>query len=351
MSNKRISYIDSLKGIGIFLVIYAHSGVLPTYAVNYIYSFHMPLFFFISGFLFSRKKYANFNSFFKRKVNTILVPYFIFSILSYIFWVFIGSKFGGDSLLNISIFKPIIGILYSNGIDYWLIHNIPLWFLTCLFLVEIAYYYISRFKYKDILILLCILSVMGYVLSLYSVARLPWGFNVALNAIPFFGIGHLLRNKLNKDLIQSYSLNRWILMSVCLIINLFMVYLNGRVDMNENYYNNYFYFYIGAFTGITFWLMFAKLFDKSNLLKYLGKNSVILLCTHIIYLSISKGIILYLFEIEVNNITNSLLWGLIYTAISFILIIPTVYIINTYLPFIIGKSYKISKVEKTLKFN
>ena len=52
----RISYIDIAKGIGIFLVIWGHI-ILSGPAYNIIYAFHMPLFFFLSGFVFSKNKF------------------------------------------------------------------------------------------------------------------------------------------------------------------------------------------------------------------------------------------------------------------------------------------------------
>lgn len=59
----RISYIDIAKGIGIFLVIWGHI-ILNGPAYNIIYAFHMPLFFFLSGLVFSKSKYKNIKEFF-----------------------------------------------------------------------------------------------------------------------------------------------------------------------------------------------------------------------------------------------------------------------------------------------
>ena len=56
---KRIDFIDVAKGIAIFLVVYGHTYDGRNLHL-FIYSFHMPLFFFISGLLFKENKYANF---------------------------------------------------------------------------------------------------------------------------------------------------------------------------------------------------------------------------------------------------------------------------------------------------
>ncbi len=68
MSEKRIEWIDVLKGIGIILVILGHTHVLFR---TYIFSFHMPLFFFISGYLFTIDRYKNFAEFACKKVKSI----------------------------------------------------------------------------------------------------------------------------------------------------------------------------------------------------------------------------------------------------------------------------------------
>lgn len=60
---KRIDWVDMLKGIAIICVIIGHRtwsdyGALPCMLKSWIYSFHMPLFFFLSGFVFSIDKYS-----------------------------------------------------------------------------------------------------------------------------------------------------------------------------------------------------------------------------------------------------------------------------------------------------
>ena len=70
--NKRIDWIDMLRGLAIVCVILGHrqygtSGFLAEYFVPEIYSFHIPLFFFVSGLVFSVSKYNNFGEFLVKK--------------------------------------------------------------------------------------------------------------------------------------------------------------------------------------------------------------------------------------------------------------------------------------------
>lgn len=76
---KRIEWIDVLKGIAIIFVFMGHqvgrtNGDVPKAIGVWIYSFHIPLFFFLSGVTFSIDKYKNFLHFFWTKCKTILLP-------------------------------------------------------------------------------------------------------------------------------------------------------------------------------------------------------------------------------------------------------------------------------------
>lgn len=88
-ANKRITWLDAAKGYGILLVIFAH--VDYSYLRNIIYTFHMPLFFYLSGYVFSQKE--SFGSFFWSKVRRIIIPYFCLGIPMIIFDVYWQNKF------------------------------------------------------------------------------------------------------------------------------------------------------------------------------------------------------------------------------------------------------------------
>ena len=81
MNNIRIDWIDLTKGIAIFLMVCGHTSI-PLSISNWIWSFHMPLFFIISGILFNATKYPNFNLFIKKRGKTLIIPYIIFSLIT-----------------------------------------------------------------------------------------------------------------------------------------------------------------------------------------------------------------------------------------------------------------------------
>lgn len=91
MSRNRILWIDTVKAIAIFLIVLGH--VLHGKCENlwvWIYSFHVPLFVVLSGFVFDNKN-KKFSYFVTKKFCSLMVPYYIFSILSILVYQIMGG--------------------------------------------------------------------------------------------------------------------------------------------------------------------------------------------------------------------------------------------------------------------
>src|SRR4051812_23082158 len=102
MIKNRIDWIDICRGIGILCVIYAH-GLSEDRLRFIFYAFHIPLFFFLSGITFHHKNHENVISSFKKAVKGILLPYFIFALISYGLWFVMNS-----SSANLSTFPKTL---------------------------------------------------------------------------------------------------------------------------------------------------------------------------------------------------------------------------------------------------
>jgi acyltransferase len=146
----RLHWIDALKGIGIMFVVFAHHS-LPVALDTYIFSFHMPLFFFISGFLFDFGKYAGSAAdFIRGRFRSLIIPYFCFALLTCLFYFLLDTGFQ-PGVTNIPFFETTAlygtySILYALGplVSY----NPPLWFLTCLFVTELLFYGLAKNYYR-----------------------------------------------------------------------------------------------------------------------------------------------------------------------------------------------------------
>jgi acyltransferase len=343
-SSQRIGWIDTLKGIGIFLVFLGH---LLTYSqegiVRYIFSFHMPLFFFISGFFFKHSDAGGGSlKFIMKTVRLRMVPYVSFGILTYCIWVshiilIKNGKLQSLAPLPESLFiKPVIGMLYGNGIHGWLTHNVLLWFLACLMITELFFYGISAIadnKTLKIAVILVVFAILGHMDSRYSSIRLPFSMDVALTAVVFYGSGHILKGKLLASKITP------LFSAPCLAIGLLTAHLNGNVDMNLNRYGNIFLFYISSFSSIYGYMYLSRRLYNVKFLScigYVGRNSLVFFLLQGPAFIFTSFLVYTALRIKVNPNELTFLRGSAYVLLSMILIAPVSFIIYNYTPFMIG---------------
>jgi acyltransferase len=328
----RIEWVDIAKGIGIILVIVGHTSIEFSWLGKFIYSFHMPLFFFLSGYFASHGQYATIAAFIKRKSSALLIPYFIFAFISYLYFLF-RYQYGDPAYFkDISVYQEFFGIFYSSGTTEWMDFNLPLWFLTCLFIVEALFFFIGKVFHKKsyIMLVLMICSVIGYLDGVFHPYKLPWGIDVALTAVVFYGIGNLSRTPVT--FLISKALPVKFLLVFCLFsVNVLFL---TTVNLNSKIHGHYFDFYIAALSGIACCILLSSLIH-SRMLIFFGKNTLILLALHMPFLNLVAkltsyfGIAQHSYAKEVMNVIVTLL-----------VLVPVIYSINKYTPFILGKKMK-----------
>ena len=129
--NHRLNYVDYLKCFAIYLVVLGHCSI-NSGLMNIIYSFHLPLFFFLSGYVFDVNKYKfDFKSFTILRFRTLLIPYFKYCIYIILFLGFINIIKGTELSYDFfDIIKAlVVGIRFGKcGISLWFIISL----FTCL---------------------------------------------------------------------------------------------------------------------------------------------------------------------------------------------------------------------------
>ena len=201
LTEQRVEFIDITKGFGMLLVAWGHI-MLGGWTNIFIYSFHMPLFFILSGMLFDRSRYSSFQEFFVKRVKRLFIPYVVYSTITWCVWVAysIALNQKPDNL-----WMPLLQTFIAQGSGGFLVHNVPLWFVTCMFLTEIAYYWIDRLPEK-INALVCSLSIIfGYVLiEKLDITLLPWSIEVVFVAILFYAVGNIFCKHVNLSDFQKW---------------------------------------------------------------------------------------------------------------------------------------------------
>ena len=112
MDGKRVQWIDEVKGVGILLMVIGHvySDFIPNEFKVWIYGFHMPLFFIISGYsfgMFEEKKYSNWSikDLIKKKAEAYLVPYLCFFCVNLVIQIAIEFLKGGGYKCSNTIYR------------------------------------------------------------------------------------------------------------------------------------------------------------------------------------------------------------------------------------------------------
>lgn len=306
--NKKVEWINIARGLGILFVIIGHVQT-PEYIKSIIYSFHMPLFFFLSGYVFNTVKYVSALSFVVSRFRKLIIPYFVFSFITIAIFKIWDQQLLGQKINSLDI---LTGFLFSTS-DKILV-NAPLWFLTCLFVVQIAFYFVVRITSRNlvVLIILSVSSLLGYLYSKSELAHIPWNVDVALTAVAFFGVGYLLKGK------QIEIKNKFEWFSLFSLLCVLFSYINsrhGRVDLFGNILNNYFLYYLAAFFGIAACILASQIIQESKLLSSIGKSSLHIFTTHIIVIYavniyVGKAKVYYGFEVY-----DSMKWMVLYTLI------------------------------------
>jgi len=329
-TNKRIAWLDQLKGFGIILMVYGHN--FP-FLEEYIYSFHMPLFFIIAG-IFHPK---NINvSTIKKRVRQILLPYFLWSFILFGFWLFIGRKFGESANLDLSITKNFIGIFFAQGDINYMNWGIPMWFLPTIFLTFLLFGLILKIKNKFLHYSVLIMSiVLGFLIANFSEVYLFWSLDVALVSLFFYSFGFYA-----KDFIKSNKKKDVFSLLILGVIHLAVsLFLMQKIDMYRSTYGNEILFLLNSIVGFLFWGYLFKNFLLIKSLVYFGKNTIPILAVQARALSFIKLFLFLILGLSIFEFTE--FEKVILTLGQLIILFPILILINKYIPILNGKNKKI----------
>lgn len=325
---QRIEFVDLAKGICIMLVVQIHVFGDSSYELFKDMSvFRMPLYYFLSGIFF--KTYGDFTFFIKKKVNRLLIPFIFFYICSilplhFVFDFYLPKKevtFG-------TFFFSDYGRLYHH-------YNGAIWFLVSLFIANIYFYFIyslvkGRFNYMIIMAFFC--GLIGFYMNKMNI-YIPLWLDTSLTALPFFVLGYMFRQKtslLSPEFSRShfmYALCSLFLLVCVILFN--YIKKTHLVDYDTNTYNlSWMRLYIGGISGLLLVLLIAKKVNYLYIISYLGRYSIVVLCTHLVYLFIIRNIF-YQFNIpQDNGYINTIVY-----IIIMLLSLPTIKFGIKYLPY------------------
>lgn len=199
--------------------------------------------------VFSKKRYPDFKSFLLKRVNSLVKPYIVFSVLTWIVW----AAFSYVTHANIeSYWIPLVETFIAQGSGGFLLHNVPLWFVTCLFVVEIIYYFLADLKRLWIMTITIVMAAISYWainnLECFDVTLLPWNIEVSMLAIPFYAAGHwIVKAKTRQGIMNMVNIHK-ITTIVLAAVFAYVVYVGsqynesisfGHADLGKNVFVTY----------------------------------------------------------------------------------------------------------------
>ena len=200
MADARLHWVDHAKAIGIVLVVVGHTSMLPGEAREFIYRFHMPLFFFLAGVLTKPERLAEgFRPWLGRQARALVIPYLGFFAVSWLWWLLIrniGEK--ARETAGLAWWAPLKGLVWGTGESLFV--NPPLWFFPALFMTSVAFWGLWRATRgtRAGLVAVGVVALLGLNLwwprSMSS--ALPWNVDLVPWLLILMTLGFWLRPRL-----------------------------------------------------------------------------------------------------------------------------------------------------------
>lgn len=315
---ERILWLDVLKALGIIFVVVGHIYRNDT-VLNWIYSFHMPLFFFAGGWVYRKKKIKDDLI---GRIKKIVIPYFTFGTVVLIYWYFIERAYRDISQ---TFGEAALGLL-SGEYELLDFHS-HLWFLPCFFVTSVLYNILVNIGGEKTAYIAS--AIMAVIHIFVPLPALPWGMDRVFRYIVYYAVGHLLSEIKADEFISRRHI---------------AVRLTGAIILTGGnfalaYYNITYgaAWFVAAFVGIAGLWVISILLERVKALQYIGRISLVILCIHgPIYRVLCKSASLIL-SISTEEVRASIILVLFITMTTIALCALAYEILKRIAPWVTGE--------------
>lgn len=317
----RDTTMDIMKALGILAVVSGHAWSGTSLAPYPPYSFHMPLFFFISGYFFKEDIAIHIKKILTKNIIHLILPTLIFTffyaLISIVLYLF-EFKFLNPEITIANLF--VNPILASGAFDF----NSAYWFIACLFFVKIYFEVVHRYiffiirKYIDInLLFLHILFILIYFIIAYCSVSMSINmftnslisdfrifFLRILFALFFYYIGFLFRTY-NAG---RYLNNLWVIFILFIIAQ--QILASGiKIDfwVQIMKFETHIFPFVTSLNAIVFFYIISSILSKhsaSSILVIIGQNSFPILLHHLFGFFILNILLVILGIVRIDEITS-----------------------------------------------
>ncbi|MBO3115225.1 acyltransferase [Winogradskyella sp. DF17] len=300
-NTRKIEWIDRAKGLGIILVVLGHvirglnnaelfNGAIFINTDYIIYTFHMPLFFFLSGIFFLKSlQKRGLRVFLKDKFSLLFYLYMLWSVIQFIVQLSLDRYTNGNT--NI-----------ADILDVFVLPKGQMWFLYVLLLIfsisAFLYHYVQP-KWHNYL--LASLIIVGIFLRVYDIdfwyVAQKFGYNFL-----FFQLG-ILYALHGKQMLQKLTI-KWSLALMVVSLFAFSAVVLFNINNQRLNYDNQI---IPAILGVLAVIFIVVLLTLKSF-SYLGKYSLEIYLAHILFASGTRIVLDKFFG--VSNLGIHLVFGL-----------------------------------------
>ena len=229
MEQKRVTWLDDTRGICVFCVLLAHSGIAHPYIYTLYTPFFLTAFFFVSGLLF---KNITLKDDLLKIVRHLVVPYFLLNILI----IFIGF----DNWK--AVYHKDYSYVFDKFVDTLLGYN--MWFIPCIIMVQL---YITLLYYTFMkTLVLKIVTMVCLLMSVFLIKNgdglfLPWYMDIAIFSSAFFLLGNILKSICGySEWLPDFRCKKIVAIITLVAYFCFAYFLQNKYDMEFHYAYNYY---------------------------------------------------------------------------------------------------------------
>ncbi len=348
----RIAWIDASKGFGIFCIVLGH--ILPTCTLkSVLYSFHVPLFFFLSGIVFHSDE-KPLTDLISKRAKGLLLPYYLFAYLSLLLFMGFGYLTEGSlsGRLDDSVGKIALMTLFGYSSA-----NRPLWFLPCLMLAEIAMWGCIKLEkrvrnvifFRIALLACCVVFSTAYMKI--GAVKIPFHPDKVLALFPFYYGGYFLKKFLNRSAAQKQE-SKWeltVYAGLLLLCGVALTLLrNGEPQYWTLTLGRVSVFYLSAFMTIFGICLLFMLLPGHWTVFSVGRATLPILLMHKFPILFFQTMCPY---VKDRLEEGSILWSILITFVTIIMCMTAMVILQKILPEVIGmkrqRKNKIVEVTET----
>lgn len=334
MEKGHINWIDYGKSAAIFFVVllHTHCDVLVDCIIN---AFIMPVFFFMSGVVFSYDRNPRYGAFVLKRFWQLVVPYVWINVLAYLLWLFVLRHYGADADSDIAWLTPLVGFL--AGVPPMLSHDIPLWALLCFFVVELIFYPLCKSLMRDWLVAIVFAAIAFAMTFFVDGGRLPLTIGPAIAGVAFYALGHYYQR-----VGRTYRiLNNPLFVLLAIIAFALSVIYNSEVEFFICRFGDYCLFLLGAISAIVIMVALTKMFGRyikePRAIKFIARSTLLICGFHLLAFAAIKGVLLLGFGIDPAVLSDGIWHGLLYAVTAFAMTLPAAYIVFRYFPWLVDK--------------